>query len=304
LKINNEKKIEKSMDIPFIERCDDEPKTDTTEEEEEEEEGFVYTITNTKNNKVYYGSTKNVKKRWTIHKSNLKSGTHHNMYLQNSWNKYGADAFEFKIIAQFFILTEARKMEEELLEVHFQTPLCFNLSKAALGGDNTSKHPNNAAIREKLSIAGKRRFAEISGEERKKSSQPGEQNGMFGRHHTEEAKKKIREGKVKYYQEHEANFKGQHHTEETRVKMSISAKQRTGAKNSFFGRSHSEETRQILSAQRLGRPNLACAFKVRVDGVEYESAAACAKKLNQNLGTILNRCRNPKFGTYELVDKD
>ena len=39
------------MDISFVERSDDEFKIDISTKEEEEE-GFVYTITNTKNNKI------------------------------------------------------------------------------------------------------------------------------------------------------------------------------------------------------------------------------------------------------------
>lgn len=57
----------------------------------------IYSITNTKSGKVYYGSFNNVKERWKTHRSKLRRGVHPNPHLQSSWNKYGAELFEFKI---------------------------------------------------------------------------------------------------------------------------------------------------------------------------------------------------------------
>jgi group I intron endonuclease len=57
----------------------------------------IYSITNTKSGRVYYGSSNDVKERWRNHRSKLGRGIHPNPHLQNSWNKYGADSFEFKI---------------------------------------------------------------------------------------------------------------------------------------------------------------------------------------------------------------
>jgi group I intron endonuclease len=299
-----DEELQEGASLDCVEQETDFASTDEELQESESLNCVVYTITNTKNGKTYYGSSGKVKKRWATHKRTLENGTHHNLLLQRSWNKYGVDAFEFKIIAQFSIISEALKMEEKLLEEHFQTKLCFNLSKAAAGGDNTSKHPNNAAIREKISLAGKRRYAAMSIEDRKKLAHPGDKNGVFGKHHTEEARQKMGEARRKYNQEHGSPWTGRHHTEESRAKLSIKAQQRTGVKNSFYGRTHSEETKQKIRAVHLGKPNVACAFKVRVDGVEYASASVCATQLNMCLGTVLNRCRNPNFGGYELIDKE
>ena len=91
----------------------------------------VYVITNTKNNKSYYGSSGNDDKRWQTHQSTLSNGKHHNFFLQKSWNKYGADAFEFKVLMECLSIEEARKAEKELLEKHFLTKKCFNLSKVS-----------------------------------------------------------------------------------------------------------------------------------------------------------------------------
>lgn len=58
----------------------------------------IYKITNLKNNKCYIGQSTDIKTRWNNHKFELKSNTHCNPYLQNAFNKYGEDAFEFRIL--------------------------------------------------------------------------------------------------------------------------------------------------------------------------------------------------------------
>lgn len=58
----------------------------------------VYQILNVKNGKSYVGKSVQIKGRWAIHKWTLSAGTHHSKYLQNSWKKYGSEAFEFRVI--------------------------------------------------------------------------------------------------------------------------------------------------------------------------------------------------------------
>lgn len=59
----------------------------------------IYRILNLKNNKQYVGSTKSsFWSRKTKHYNQLKRNSHGNQYLQNSWNKYGENAFIFEII--------------------------------------------------------------------------------------------------------------------------------------------------------------------------------------------------------------
>lgn len=58
----------------------------------------LYLITNTANKKIYVGSAYNVVDRIKCHIREANKQTHHNKYLQEDWNKYGCDVFQFEII--------------------------------------------------------------------------------------------------------------------------------------------------------------------------------------------------------------
>jgi group I intron endonuclease len=58
----------------------------------------IYTITNTINHKVYYGSSTNCERRWAEHRTLLQHNKHYNTHLQRAWNKYSAKNFIFNII--------------------------------------------------------------------------------------------------------------------------------------------------------------------------------------------------------------
>ncbi len=58
----------------------------------------IYKFTNLKNNKIYIGSSINITSRKSNHISLLNNNIHHNRHLQNSWDKYGKENFEFEII--------------------------------------------------------------------------------------------------------------------------------------------------------------------------------------------------------------
>lgn len=53
----------------------------------------IYCIKNMINGKMYVGSSSNIYIRLLKHRSMLKSNSHQNKYLQNSWNKYKEENF-------------------------------------------------------------------------------------------------------------------------------------------------------------------------------------------------------------------
>lgn len=58
----------------------------------------IYKITNTVTGDFYIGSSKNVKKRWTAHKSPSRWKENSNNSLYRDMQKYGVDKFDFQIL--------------------------------------------------------------------------------------------------------------------------------------------------------------------------------------------------------------
>lgn len=57
--------------------------------------GYIYRITNIKTNKVYVGITEDYERRKKKHIKELKNHCHHSPKLQNAWDYWGEDNFEF-----------------------------------------------------------------------------------------------------------------------------------------------------------------------------------------------------------------
>lgn len=58
----------------------------------------IYMITNYITNKRYIGSSINIGQRLWTHRSELRHNLHPNSHLQNSWNKYGENNFNYTIL--------------------------------------------------------------------------------------------------------------------------------------------------------------------------------------------------------------
>lgn len=60
----------------------------------------IYSIMNKQNKKYYIGQSVDIFHRFSQHKCELNKNEHVNKHLQYSWNKYGQDNFEFKIVEE------------------------------------------------------------------------------------------------------------------------------------------------------------------------------------------------------------
>ena len=70
----------------------------------------VYQIKNTQNNKVFIGSTPNLK-TLTGQRLQLKAGVYRNKGLQEEWQQFGETAFSFEV------LEVLKRKEDEVLDV-------------------------------------------------------------------------------------------------------------------------------------------------------------------------------------------
>ena len=107
----------------------------------------IYKITNLKNNKGYIGQSTDIKTRWKNHKLELKNNAHRNSHLQNAFNKYGEEAFEFRILEE---TTEENLDDAEEYWINY-----FNSTNPEKGynlryGGNSSKHRED--IQEQMNL--------------------------------------------------------------------------------------------------------------------------------------------------------
>lgn len=106
----------------------------------------IYRITNTITKDFYIGSAVNFKNRKWSHISSLRRNKHKNQFIQNSWNKYGEDAFIFEIIEIVNKKENLIMREQYWIDALFPT---FNLCKVAgspLGVKHTDKSKLNMSL--------------------------------------------------------------------------------------------------------------------------------------------------------------
>lgn len=133
----------------------------------------VYIIKNKSNGKLYVGKSISIKRRWYQHKYELKDNIHFNDHLQNSWNKYTEENFSFEV------LEECKPEELNDLEKYY-------IKKY------DSMNPEYGYNLESGGSAQK----QVRKETRTKHSEAtkGDNNPMYGKHHTDGAIEKISEG--------------------------------------------------------------------------------------------------------------
>lgn len=92
---------------------------------------IIYQIKNIVNNKVYIGSSgdKSPLSRLKRHANDLSKGTHCNKHLQNAYNKYGKDGFEYiilELIPRSGNLVDDLKTRENIEQQYINQTQCAN----------------------------------------------------------------------------------------------------------------------------------------------------------------------------------
>lgn len=159
----------------------------------------IYGIRNLINGKIYVGKTgMNFGDRWDSHRSLLNNGKHDNPHLQNAWNKYGQDNFEFIVIEDCSI-EELDDKEKYYIKIYKDLNLAYNIHDGGNEGNNLGKHLSEEIKRK---IGEKNRINNIgkkhSDETKKKMSQA--HQGMKYASMSEEGRKNIQQAQQKYYE--------------------------------------------------------------------------------------------------------
>lgn len=90
--------------------------------------GYIYQIYNKQTNQSYIGQTMDINRRKRTHFCALDGNRHENPKLQASWNKYGADAFEFNYWSfELASLEELNQLECDYIEKYEGLTRGYNL---------------------------------------------------------------------------------------------------------------------------------------------------------------------------------
>lgn len=154
----------------------------------------IYKIVNVLNGKTYVGSTKDFQKRWKEHFNDLEKQRHSSIKLQRSYNKHGRNVFVCEIIEEIpYEKDKILEREQYWIDTLNSKENGYNIADASFG-DILTNHPLREEIINKIKKTLKDKNGAMSEEERKeKWGKPGDKNGMYGRHRTEEEKRHLSE---------------------------------------------------------------------------------------------------------------
>lgn len=202
----------------------------------------IYKIINKVNGKYYVGSSENIngkRGRWFWHLHRLNKNKHRNKHLQNAWNKYGKENWEWVIIEQVDPSMLFEK-EQPYLDICKNYPdtnynFSYDATRPALGYKHSFK------TLQKMSIA-----------------KSGSNNPMYGRSHSSETKQKVGQSLKGKNKGRRHYMWGKHMSEDQKHKISVSGngqkrtlETRLNIGKSLKGRVFSEEHRRKLREARL-----------------------------------------------------
>lgn len=212
----------------------------------------------------------------------LRCNRHENSHLQNAWNKYGGEKFEFVIIQQFDPTTKVETVlseEQKLLDEHYGKDYCYNQSSSA--------RMDNEQARKLLS-----------------EKMKGKKNPMFGKTHSVESRKKISESakKRKWTDEQKKKIgmwaKGRIHSKETKEKLRLIN----------VGRLHTTETKKKMKEihkNRIRHPLFYYKFQHDEHGIHLLSIDDFIRKFGLCVSTIWKLGKNKPIDSkgWKILEK-
>jgi group I intron endonuclease len=269
----------------------------------------IYKIINTTNGKFYIGSSVKIEQRWVEHKSDLRLERHHSRHLQRAYDKYGADAFEFKIVEEVENPKRLLIREQHYLDTltPYQRDVGYNSVKNAhncLGFKHTEESKKKMSesrkgtkrteeTKRKMSESAKKWRAEnpTSDETRQRMRESSKIRWSRPDAYSEATRRKQSEA----HKGREAWNKGTPCSEETKKKISEANKGREGH---WKGKKHSEETKRKMGESRSGENNWRSIMDwemvsvIRRRYLEGETQRGLAKEFGVSRGCIQGIVRN------------
>ena len=155
----------------------------------------IYRIRNLSNNKFYIGSSANLYKRFIDHRTALDRGVHHSIYLQRAYNKYGSRQFIMEVLflcKKDYLLYYEQQLINELQPSYNMNPLAtsnrgYKWSKESREKARVAQLGNTNAVGHRLSESSK-----VAISMSRKGKCVGEENGFFGKTHSEDVKNRIK----------------------------------------------------------------------------------------------------------------
>lgn len=99
----------------------------------------IYLIANCVTGDLYVGKSKNMRDRLAAHRKLLRRNLHENKFMQNSWNKYGEESFEFYVLEECSFEEMSDKEKYYISALKCQAPNGFNLTTGGDGMENPSE---------------------------------------------------------------------------------------------------------------------------------------------------------------------
>jgi hypothetical protein len=228
---------------------------------------YIYILKNKVNNKLYVGQTTNIIKRFSSHKKSKSS-----QIISRAIRKHGWDNFiKYVYLCPKCLLDFIEKFLIKIFKAT-DSSCGYNIYS---GGNKNKKYSEE--FKEKLSEVHKGQFA-------------GEKHPMYGKHHSEESKKKMSETQLKNPSKY---WLGKHHSDATKIKMSENRKGKFSGKDSpFYGTHRSDKTKKKIGKANKGRKSKLAKKVICVDtGKIFDSILAASKYIGCSENSIGNCCR-------------
>jgi group I intron endonuclease len=251
--------------------------------------GYIYKITNTKNNKCYIGVTikENPNERWCAHKSNIRNDRGCPL-LMKAFNKHGEESFKFEVLIICFDDDVYYYEEEYIKKYNSASPNGYNVAEGGKSGRNFLGKTHSDETKKKIGLKSKEYNSKPEVRERSRQIMIELNRSGKIKRNTENWKKAVTEGRIG----------GSNFSEETRKK--ISEKLKGHFKSEETKRKHSE-TMTKINGRKVGQYTLDGYLIAKFNTIKEASALTSIPRSTIQ-ATASGRCKTGKGFIWKYAD--